>query len=63
MLRFKFGPAPEDGAGKPSDEPRTVPEAQRWLNSNGFRECTENDARHLLFVRRLVRDGKVTDGT
>jgi hypothetical protein len=22
------------------DEPKTVPEAQRWLTTNGFRECT-----------------------
>jgi hypothetical protein len=49
---------PEDGP----DEPKTVPETQRWLSSNGFRECTERDAGRALFMRGLVRDGKVSDG-
>jgi hypothetical protein len=46
--------------GRP-DEPKTVPETQRWLHHRGFSECTEDNAKHLLFVRRLVRDGRVTD--
>jgi hypothetical protein len=44
-----------------ADEPKTVPETQRWLHHRGFSECTEDNAKHLLFVRRLVRDGRVTD--
>ncbi len=39
-----------------------MPEAQRWLVGHGFRECTEFDARVMLRVRGLVREGKVTDG-
>jgi hypothetical protein len=59
MLRFRFKRA-DDATPRP-DEPRTVPEAQRWLSHNGFRECTEDNARRLLFVRRLVREGRLTD--
>ena len=42
-------------------EPVTVPETQRWLSSNGYRECTERDAGRALFMRGLVREGKVSD--
>lgn len=37
------------------DEPRTVPDAQRWLRHNGIRECTEEQARGLLQIRQSVR--------
>lgn len=57
MLNVRFGPAPEDGPR--SEEPKTVPEAQRWLHNKGFNECTEDDAKGLLLVRKLVRDGRL----
>jgi hypothetical protein len=44
------------------DEPRTVPEAQRWLHGKGYRECTEQDAGRALFMRWLVRKGEASDG-
>jgi hypothetical protein len=50
----------DDADTRPS-EPRTVPETQRWLSSNGYRECTERDAGRALFMRGLVRDGTVSD--
>jgi hypothetical protein len=43
------------------DEPRTVPETQRWLHGKGYSECTEKDAGRALFMRGLVREGKVSD--
>jgi hypothetical protein len=55
-----FGKKRNDDA--PADRPnapKTVPEAQRWLSSNGFRECTEDNAKHAMFGRWLVREGRV----
>jgi hypothetical protein len=43
------------------DEPMTVPETQRWLHGKGYSECTEKDAGRALFMRGLVREGKVSD--
>jgi hypothetical protein len=51
-----------DDADTRPNEPRTVPETQRWLSSNGYRECTEDNAKFALFMRGLVREGKVSDG-
>ena len=44
---------------RPADEPRTVPEAQKWLRHHGLSECTEETARSLLAIRNGVREGKV----
>lgn len=42
-----------------TSEPTTIPEVQRWLHHHGYPECTEDNAWRVLFVRRLVREGRV----
>lgn len=42
-------------------EPPTVRETQLLLKNNGYSECTEMNAKFALFMRGLVREGKVSD--
>jgi hypothetical protein len=58
---FGLSRSRNDAPNKPN-EPKTVPETQRWLNCNGYGgACTEDNAKHAIFMRRLVRDGTVSD--
>lgn len=50
---------PDDGSSEP--EPTTVRDAQHWLYTHGFSECTEDNAKAALFMRRLVREGRCND--
>lgn len=50
-----------DDGGPSEPEPTTVREAQLWLHHKGYGECTEDDAKHVLFIRRQVREGRCSD--
>jgi hypothetical protein len=57
---FGLSRSRNDDADTRPTEPKTVPETQRWLNCNGYGgACTEDNAKHQLFARWLVREGRV----